>query len=686
MNFTKKLKQSKNFDISRSKVKNITLGGYINFNFLCELGFNSKTLSNHLSKNKQNKTKNYTFHKDSYGNKWILLSSIPQKNRKKYNIDFSEEEIKLFTSRYKEELLSQNKHKAENNIHFILFNAWNDENIWTKYNLYYKDYMFDNDIRNLFSKTHSLFLEILTLKKSYKLSDILTIYQRFDKAVFQTQSYTSFSRKLRLAESKSIADALVHDFKRFGREPYLLTSFIKKRIEYYYALPVQNSCKQITNKLNEELINRKLKTVSYSLVNKYTKTPYVQNRCNPSRYGKEFAENNIYPSITRTKHTRHVGEVLQIDASPINFLVTNGETKEEFKIWLCVISEVYSRKIIGFSFDTSENTEMIIDCLKMALKNLRAVPKQIVHDAHKAYSSEKYIILKQKLSEYGVTHRQCSPKNPKDKGHVESFFKTLKQSYLSNEIGYLGQTIQSVGQRGRVNTEIEQLYKKKAFKKTDKEVKALVKDKISEYNNTIRPNEKESPNAIFKSKFPKDQIVFEKGSLSYLFHKETSVTVRQSKVTISINKKKFYYTIDNLYLQNKLNTAKVRVRYDYNNLEKIDVFDLNSDKYITTLIRDNEINILADDNDKKEINKHYQKLKSRIYKNIDALRSDIDDGWEELKSHPVVNIEYDEILETKNHYSNITLLNKTYPSNLKRVQPGGNSKQKTKPISFYKEI
>jgi transposase InsO family protein len=653
---------------------------HVKYSYLIVLGFYPRTLNNYISNSKP------TYQLSNINDdKWLILKTIPKKKRIELGIDFSSDEIIPLIKSQSELQKDKEKHLRINEIHFILYNAWTNESYWLEYKIYYKDYLFDSDIHNLYAKTHSLFMEIFSLVKHFRIKEILEVYQRFDNATFKTDKYVSFYRKINQAKSQGISEALIHDFKRFGREPYKLNKLIRNRIKYYYSLPIKNSITQVTRLVNEELINRNIKTISYSLVRRYIKTPEVQNICNPSREGESFAKKNIYPPITRKNLTRYVGEVLEIDATPINFIVTNGESNEEFKIWICAVIEVYSRKIIGYSFCRSENSIMTIECLKMALQELKVIPAQIVHDGHTAYRSDEYKLIKHKLSEFGIGHRLCVKENPQDKGHIESWFKTLKGSYLNNEVGYLGYTIQTKGQKGRVNKELEALYKTEPFKKTEKQIIKLIKSCIKCYNNNTE-KKKKSPNSIFEINFPKDRNYFQNSNISYLFHKETYTTVRQSKIRITVNQKPNSYTLQNRFLINKLNNQKVRVRYDHNNLESINVFNLNTDKFITAINRDKAINLLADKEDVVTINKNYEKLKSRIFKNIDDLRSDIDDGWEELNSHPIINIDFDEKKAKEKQEINMLLLNKTYPSNLPRRVRNRNEKRDQRAVSFYKEV
>lgn len=151
--------------------------------------------------------------------------------------------------------------------------------------LLYSAYYFDNSTREKFAKTHAIFIEVIKLKKEYSMKEILCIYIKLEDVVFRTENYNYFCRKINLAIRNGIEDVLVHDFKKIGRAPYKLNSFIQSRIEFYYSNPKQFSIKKITQLVNEEIILKEYKTVSYSLVQNYLKNPRVRNKCDILRYG-----------------------------------------------------------------------------------------------------------------------------------------------------------------------------------------------------------------------------------------------------------------------------------------------------------------------------------------------------------------------------------------------------------------
>ncbi|WP_298539986.1 hypothetical protein [uncultured Aquimarina sp.] len=583
------------------------------------------------------------------------------------------EEILLSDKKYiddKEAFITYRK------IRFILNNACTNPEYWMQYKPYYKDYLFDNDNWNLIAKTHSVFSEIIQLKKELKIIDIHNVYITLKSVIFQTKNYKYFTQKILRAEKEGINETLIHDFKRFGREPYKLTPLIKNRIKYYYALPRKYSYKKISDLVNNELISRNIKTISYSTVKRVISNQELKNIADPLRFGKQYAKDNIYSYITRKK-PKNSGDVLEIDSTVLNFLLKD-EKNEFYKLWLCAVIDVSSGKILGYSFDKSENTGMTLKCLKKSFQTLKVIPKMIVHDRHQCYLSEKFKTILSKMSDFGIIARQCKSRNPRDKGHIERWFDTLKGGYLKYEIGYIGDSITSSREGGRVNSDLEKLYSKIPFIKNENEVKRLISLKVKEYNNSILTKGK-SPNQLFKKQFDSNRIKFIKGNLSYIFLEEKFTTVRNSKIFIKQQGKIHTYPIDNSYLSNRINRTTVIIRYDKLDLSKIDVFDKTTDKYQGTLYVEEGINIILDSSDKSKLKKHIEARNQRIIQNLDDLNSDLDEGWEELRSIPIISMEKDfESLEKASRVENEILLSNVYP--IKKVK---HNKFKTRKSSSF---
>ena len=101
-------------------------------------------------------------------------------------------------------------------------------------------------------------------------------------------------------------------------------------------------------------------------------------------------------------------------------------------VYLAVILDLYSRKVIGWAISKRIDGQLALDALKMAIERRKPPPGVIHHsDRGVQYLCDAYTAH---LRENGF-HISCSRKgNPYDNAFVESFMKTLKDNevYLWN--------------------------------------------------------------------------------------------------------------------------------------------------------------------------------------------------------------------------------------------------------------
>ena len=93
-------------------------------------------------------------------------------------------------------------------------------------------------------------------------------------------------------------------------------------------------------------------------------------------------------------------------------------------VYLAVILDAYSRRVIGWALDRSLEDDLTISALRMALER-RTPPPGLVHHSDRGvqYASQDYTDL---LTSRGITISMSRKGNPYDNAACESFMKTLK--------------------------------------------------------------------------------------------------------------------------------------------------------------------------------------------------------------------------------------------------------------------
>jgi putative transposase len=143
-----------------------------------------------------------------------------------------------------------------------------------------------------------------------------------------------------------------------------------------------------------------------------------------------------YKVTTDSKHKLPVAEnVLNRDFSPaapnqawgsdITYLWT-----QQGWIYLAVIIDLYSRRVVGWSIDRRMKKALVIRALLMAV-NLRKPPPGLIHhsDRGSQYASHDYQKL---LKQHGMIGSMSRKGNCWDNAPVERFFGSLKREWTAN--------------------------------------------------------------------------------------------------------------------------------------------------------------------------------------------------------------------------------------------------------------
>lgn len=155
------------------------------------------------------------------------------------------------------------------------------------------------------------------------------------------------------------------------------------------------------------------------------------------RVGRIMREDNLLclrrrkfvVSTTNSNHSFRVYPNLagSMELSAINQLwiadITYIRLEKEF-IYLAVVLDAFSRRVIGWALDRHLEDDLTILALEMAFRD-RKPPEGLTHHSDRGvqYASNDYIAL---LNQHGVRISMSRKGNPYDNATCESFMKTLK--------------------------------------------------------------------------------------------------------------------------------------------------------------------------------------------------------------------------------------------------------------------
>ncbi len=102
--------------------------------------------------------------------------------------------------------------------------------------------------------------------------------------------------------------------------------------------------------------------------------------------------------------------------------------------YLATVMDLYSRKIIGYAYETSMTTDLVIKSLENACLNVKSTKGIILHsDLGTQYTSQQFQEL---LLKKGIIHSFSRKGNPYDNACIESFHSILKKEEVNHNKYY----------------------------------------------------------------------------------------------------------------------------------------------------------------------------------------------------------------------------------------------------------
>jgi putative transposase len=125
---------------------------------------------------------------------------------------------------------------------------------------------------------------------------------------------------------------------------------------------------------------------------------------------------SVYPNLAKEMVLTDINQLWVAD-------ITYIRLRSEF-VYLAVILDAYSRRVIGWELSNSLSAELALGALRLALKGRRCAPGLVHHsDRGVQYASGDYTNL---LREHRIQISMSRRGNPYDNAQAESFMKTLK--------------------------------------------------------------------------------------------------------------------------------------------------------------------------------------------------------------------------------------------------------------------
>ena len=126
----------------------------------------------------------------------------------------------------------------------------------------------------------------------------------------------------------------------------------------------------------------------------------------------------IYPNLAKRLVPMAVNQLWVADITYIRL--------DEAFVYLAVILDAFSRKVVGWALDNHLKASLAIEALNMALASRTVVSGTLIHHSDRGvqYACFDYVF---ELDRHGILPSMSRPGCPYDNAMAESFMKTLKQ-------------------------------------------------------------------------------------------------------------------------------------------------------------------------------------------------------------------------------------------------------------------
>ena len=154
----------------------------------------------------------------------------------------------------------------------------------------------------------------------------------------------------------------------------------------------------------------------------------------------------VYPNLAASLAVHTINQLWMADITYIRLL-------EEF-IYLAVILDAFSRRVIGWALDEGLETSLTLSALTMALEQRQPTAGLVHHsDRGVQYASHDYVAV---LEAHQIQISMSRPANPWDNATCESFMKTLKCEEV-----YRSEYSNRAEARIRISDFLDQIYNQK---------------------------------------------------------------------------------------------------------------------------------------------------------------------------------------------------------------------------------
>lgn len=348
----------------------------------------------------------------------------------------------------------------------------------------------------------------------------------------------------------------------------------------YYSLPIKCSIPELLKVYENKRPITGFPKLSESGILNFLMKPENERIWLRPRDGKEAWLNRFGHTIKKDKETLFPNAHWAIDGTKLDTIhIKDSKNKMGADINIDCVIDVYSEKILGWSFSESETHVDHYKALKMAVNSACAKPYLFTYDAQSGHKTKKMQELYSRVVSGGGTHYHH--KVGRKSNPIEQIFDRFQMQVINKRWFSDKQSIKSKRSRSQVNVDFIKEFK--GALPTKEELYKHFIIMVDEWNAMKHPRFDKSRNDVFKmkSEHERELDAFEQISMFWL-EETTPKTYRKEGMKLTVSGVDYDFEvydendeIDIEFRRKRVNT-KLIVLYDPEYLnEYIKLYEIN---------------------------------------------------------------------------------------------------------------
>ena len=312
------------------------------------------------------------------------------------------------------------------------------------------------------------------------------------------------------------------------------------------------------------------------------------------RYGANSRFNQRYRAYVPTLSAVFAGDCWQIDGTRVNIIdhkatyTEDGKRKTSQKfLYIVAVRDVMSGNVLGWEYCHKENATAVINALSMAVRNTGYMPYELIYDRFPGHNTYEWAFVENQMRMAGTV--MTIAHKAEGKAHIERWWGTLQDVFMSNSELYYGEGIKSTRRYAHRSREYVNMMRKwasdnnfgydDACNETDNIINSYLNTPLSEYSKKFKDID-QSPAQLHEESGKPNTYDISEQQWAFIFGLRKEVSIAHNMITTQIEGATFYYGIDDCDAIARYTGVKLTNCFDFEDLSKVHLF--NGDEYIGT--------------------------------------------------------------------------------------------------------